>query len=100
MPSETGSLTKTEKTETIGEENVTYYEYSRSVAPDGADKDAIFYTDFACLVKKGDDAKREYANYEIQLTVRLNGSTNNERTSYIIYTNAKIDHTMIDESAS
>lgn len=60
----------------------------------------MFYTDFACLVKKGADSKKEYANYKIQLTVRLNGSTNNERTSYIIYTNAKIDPTMIDEAAS
>ena len=97
---ETGNLTKTEHTKTVGAESVTYYEYSRNVAPNGADKDAMFYTDFACLVKKGDDSKKEYANYKIQLTVRLNGSTNNERTSYIIYTNAKIDPTMIDEVAS
>ncbi|WP_303789183.1 hypothetical protein [Ruminococcus flavefaciens] len=97
---ETGNLTKTEHTKTVGAESVTYYEYSRNVDPNGADKDAMFYTDFACLVKKGDDSKKEYANYKIQLTVRLNGSTNNERTSYIIYTNAKIDPTMIDEVAS
>lgn len=97
---ETGNLSKTEHTKTVGAESVTYYEYSRNVAPDGADKDAMFYTDFACLVKKGDGSKKEYANYKIQLTVRLNGSTNNERTSYIIYTNAKIDPTMIDEAAS
>ena len=97
---ETGNLTKTEHTKTVGTESVTYYEYSRNVDPNGADKDAMFYTDFACLVKKGDDSKKEYANYKIQLTVRLNGSTNNERASYIIYTNAKIDPTMIDEAAS
>lgn len=97
---ETGNMTKTERTKTVGEDTVTYYEYSRSVDQDGADKDAMFYTDFACLVKKGDDSKKEYANYKIQLTVRLNGSTNNERTMYIIYTNAKIDPMMIDEVAS
>ena len=97
---ETGNLTKTEHTKTVSGKSVTYYEYSRDVNPNGADKDAMFYTDFACLVKKGDDSKKEYANYKIQLTVRLNGSTNNERTSYIIYTNAKIDPTMIDEVAS
>ena len=100
IDTETENLTKTERTKTVGEDTVTYYEYSRSVDPDGADKDAMFYTDFACLVKKGDDSKKEYANYKIQLTVRLNGSTNNERTMYIIYTNAKIDPTMIDEVAS
>ena len=97
---ETGTLTKTQHTKTVSGESVTYYEYSRNVAPNGADKDAMFYTDFACLVKKGDASKKEYANYKIQLTVRLNGSTNNERTSYIIYTNAKIDPTMIDELTS
>ena len=75
--------------------------YTRSLDHNGIDKDAIFYTDFVCTVLKGDDfTKKEYANYKIQLTVHLNGSANNERTSYIIYTNAKIDPTMIEEKVS
>ena len=60
--------------------------------------DAIFFTDFSCnILKDNEFAKKEYANYKLQLTVRLNGSSNNERTSYIIYTNAKIDPSMIEE---
>ncbi len=46
---ETGNLTKTEHTKNVGTESVTYYEYSRNVDPNGADKDAMFYTDFARL---------------------------------------------------
>ena len=101
IPTGTGSLTQETKTKSVGGNTVTYYEYSRNIDHDGIDKDAIFYTDFACNVLKGTAfTKKEYANYKIQLTVRLEGSTNNERTSYIIYTNAKIDPTMIDEIAS
>lgn len=101
IPTGTGSLTQATKTKSAGGNTVTYYEYSRAVDLNGIDKDAIFYTDFACNVLKGTAfSKKEYANYKIQLTVHLEGSANNERTSYIIYTNAKIDPSMIDEIAS
>lgn len=81
-----------------GGETVTRYVYSRELRLDDIDKDAIFFTDFSCnILKDSDFAKKEYANYKLQLTVRLNGSSNNEKTSYIIYTNAKIDPSMIEE---
>ena len=101
IPAGTGSLTKSEKSKSVDDNDLTYYEYSRAIDHDGVDKDAIFYTDFACDVLKGTSfTKKEYANYKIQLTVHLEGAANNERTSYIIYTNAKIDPTMIDEIVS
>ena len=101
IPTGTGSLTKSEKSKSVDDNDLTYYEYSRAIDHDGVDKDAIFYTDFACDVLKGTSfTKKEYANYKIQLTVHLEGAANNERTSYIIYTNAKIDPTMIDEIVS
>lgn len=81
-----------------GGETVTRYVYTRELRLDDIDKDAIFFTDFSCnILKDNEFAKKEYANYKLQLTVRLNGSSNNERTSYIIYTNAKIDPSMIEE---
>jgi len=107
IPSGEGGLLKTEKTKTVtktvnGEdltENLTYYVFTRNLKMNDIDKDALFYTDFTCNVLKDESfSQKEYANYKIQLTVHLNGSTNNERTSYIIYTHAKIDPTMIEEN--
>lgn len=103
IPSEENNLTERveEVTWTDADGNdvsVNRYVYTRDLDLDGIDKDAVFFTDFTCNVLK-DEAftKKEYANYKIQLTVHLNGSSNNERTSYIIYTNAKIDPSMIEE---
>lgn len=87
-----------EEVSTTGGETVKRYVYSRELRLDDIDKDAIFFTDFSCnILKDSDFAKKEYGNYKLQLTVRLNGSSNNEKTSYIIYTNAKIDPSMIEE---
>lgn len=93
----TDGFTTEEKTKEVDGQTVKYYVYKRDLDHTGIDKDAIFYTDFVCTVLKGELSKREYANYKIQLTVHLNGSANSERTSYIVYTNAKIDPTMIEE---
>ena len=75
------------------------YIYTRNLNWEGLDKDAIFYADFSCKVLKDEDfAKKEYANYKILLSVELVGAENNAKSSYIIYTNAKIDPAMIDNS--
>ena len=42
---------------------------------------------------------REYANYKIYMTVELTGATNTWKDSYIIYTNAKFDPSVIDEAS-
>ena len=77
------------------------YIYMRNLNWEGLDKDAIFYADFSCKVLK-DEAftKKEYANYKILLSVELVGAENNAKSSYIIYTNAKIDPAMVDNSGT
>ena len=73
------------------------YIYTRNLNWEELDKDAVFYADFSCNVLKDEVfAKKEYANYKIMLSVELLGAENNAKTSYIIYTNAKINPAMID----
>ncbi len=61
------------------------------------DLDKMFDVDFSCNVLTGDANHNEYANYKIQLTAELVGATNSWKDSFIIYTNAKFDPSVIDE---
>lgn len=58
----------------------------------------MFEVDFSCTVHTGDAAHNEYANYKTVLTADLNGATNAWKESYIVYTNAKFDPSVIDET--
>lgn len=60
------------------------------------DLDRMFEVDFSCSVLTGDNAHHEYANYKVYLTANLIGSSNAWKDSYIIYTNAKFDPSVID----
>ena len=103
VPETEENLSMEEQEITLGDgTKVKKYVYTRNLKRDnetvtGIDADAMFFADFRCKVLKDEEyAKKDYANYKIRLTVRLHGSSNNERTSSIIYTNAKIDPTMIE----
>ena len=61
------------------------------------DLDKMFDIDFSCNVLTGDSTHNEYANYKIRLTAELVGSSNSWKDSYLIYTNAKFDPSVIDE---
>ncbi|MGN0421027.1 MAG: hypothetical protein ACI4E4_11370 [Acetatifactor sp.] len=61
------------------------------------DLDKMFDVDFSCNVLTGDANHNEYANYKIQLTAELVGASNSWKDSFIIYTNAKFDPSVIDE---
>lgn len=61
------------------------------------DLDKMFEVDFSCTVLTGDAAHNEYANYKIVLTADLEGATNAWKDSYLVYTNAKFDPSVIDE---
>lgn len=61
------------------------------------DLDKVFDADFSCNVLTGDSEHNEYANYKIMLTAELVGASNSWKDSYIIYTNAKFDPSVIDE---
>lgn len=62
------------------------------------DLDRMFEVDFSCTVLTGDAAHNEYANYKIYLTANLIGASNAWKDAYLIYTNAKFDPSVIDES--
>ena len=62
-----------------------------------ADLDKMFDVDFSCNVLTGDAGHNEYANYKIRLTAELDGASNSWKDSFIIYTNAKFDPSVIDE---
>ncbi|MCR5478817.1 MAG: hypothetical protein K6F27_03015, partial [Ruminococcus sp.] len=61
------------------------------------DNEKMFEAAFSCNVLTGDTAHNEYANYRIVLTAQLIGSSNSTKEAYLVYTNAKIDPTVIDE---
>ena len=61
------------------------------------DLDKMFDVNFSCNVLTGDANHNEYANYKIQLTAELVGASNSWKDSFIIYTNAKFDPSVIDE---
>lgn len=61
------------------------------------DLDKMFEVDFSCTVLTGDSTHNEYANYKIVLTADLDGASNAWKDSYLIYTNAKFDPSVIDE---
>ena len=58
----------------------------------------MFEAEFSCDVLTGDSTHNEYANYKIVLTAQLLGAKNSKNHDYIIYTNAKIDPSVIDET--
>ena len=60
-----------------------------------ADLDKLFEVDFGCDVITG-EGFAEYANYKIMLTAELYGAKNSYKESYIVYTNAKFDPSVID----
>ena len=59
----------------------------------------MFEATFSCNVLTGDAAHNEYANYKIQLTAQLIGASNSWKDAYLVYTNAKIDPSVIDETS-
>ena len=61
------------------------------------DLDKMFEVDFSCTVLTGDSTHNEYANYKVVLTADLVGATNAWKDSYLVYTNAKFDPSVIDE---
>ena len=62
------------------------------------DLDKMFEVDFSCTVLTGDSTHNEYANYKVVLTADLEGATNAWKDSYLVYTNAKFDPSVIDEN--
>jgi hypothetical protein len=74
------------------------YVYTGEIHHDSQqDLDKMFEVDFDCIVLTGDADHNEYANYKIILTADLDGATNAWKDSYLIYTNAKFDPSVIDE---
>lgn len=63
------------------------------------DNEKMFEATFSCNVLTGDAAHNEYANYKIQLTAQLIGASNSWKDAYLVYTNAKIDPSVIDETS-
>lgn len=61
------------------------------------DLDKMFEVDFECKVLTGDAVHNEYANYKIVLTADPDGANNASKDSYLIYTDAKFDPSVIDE---
>ncbi|SDB40187.1 hypothetical protein SAMN02910317_01996 [Ruminococcaceae bacterium FB2012] len=92
------NLTRQVITVTDNGNSIQKYVYSRPLYLDGIDKDAIFTTNFGCeILKDSAFLKKEYANYRIQLTVELlGGPSNSQASQYIVYTNAKLDPTVVE----
>ena len=91
-------LTDSEVTLTADTTDSKAYKYSGPIDHGNTkDSDKMFEADFSCKVITGDSGKREYANYRINLEAELTGATNTWKESYIIYTNAKFDPSVIDE---
>lgn len=75
------------------------YVYTGDINHNSAlDKDKMFEATFNCNVLTGDTTHNEYANYKIYITAQLIGSTNTWKDAYLIYTNAKFDPSVIDET--
>ena len=92
------TLTDSEVTLTADTTDSKAYKYSGPIDHGNTkDSDKMFEADFSCKVITGDSGKREYANYRINLEAELTGATNTWKESYIIYTNAKFDPSVIDE---
>lgn len=93
------TLTDSEVTLTKDMSNSTLAKYVYVGAIDHTnlkDQDKMFEADFSCNVITGDTGNREYANYKINMEVELIGASNTWKDSYIIYTNAKFDPSVID----
>lgn len=75
--------------------NASKYVYTGNIDHENPDdKDKMFKADFSCNVLT---SKKDYANYKIQMEVELIGPSNTYKKSYIIYTYAKFDPSVIDE---
>ena len=91
------SLTDSEVTLTADTTDPKEYVFTGPIIhEDSKDQDKMFEANFSCNVITGDTGNREYANYKIYMTAELTGSTNTWKDSYIIYTNAKFDPSVID----
>ncbi len=92
------SLTDSEVTLTPDTSNPQLYKYTGDISHrNPKDQDKMFEADFSANVITGDTGNREYANYKIYMTVELTGASNTWKDSFIIYTNAKFDPSVIDE---
>ena len=79
--------------------NTDKYVYTGTIDHDNAlDNDKMFEATFSCNVLTGDATHNEYANYKIYITATLENASNSWKDAYLIYTNAKIDPTVIDET--
>ena len=93
------SLTDDEVVLTADRTNPSEYVFKGSIDHNQQiDLDKVFDVDFSCNVLTGDPEHNEYANYKIGLTAELVGATNSWKDSYLIYTNAKFDPSVIDET--
>lgn len=91
------SLTDSEVTLTADTTDPKEYVFTGPIIHEASkDQDKMFEANFSCNVITGDTGNREYANYKIYMTAELTGSTNTWKDSYIIYTNAKFDPSVID----
>lgn len=91
------SLTDDEVALTADRSNKSEYVFSgRIVHGTQADLDKMFDVDFSCDVLTGDADHNEYANYKIRLTAELVNTSSSWKDSYLIYTNAKFDPSVID----
>ena len=92
------TLTDSEVTLTPNLTDSKAYKYSGPIDHGNTkDSDKMFEADFSCKVITGDSGNREYANYRINLEAELTNASNTWKESYIIYTNAKFDPSVIDE---
>ncbi len=93
------NLTDSEVTLTPDRTNPQEYVYTGTIDHgNDLDLDKMFEVNFSCNVLTGDNTHNEYANYKIKLTANLIGSSNAYKESFLIYTNAKIDPTVIPEA--
>ena len=92
------TLTDSEVTLTPDTSDRQQYQYVGPISHGNQkDQDKMFEADFSCKVITGDSGNREYANYKIYMTVELSDASNTWKDSYIVYTNAKFDPSVIDE---
>ena len=94
------SMTDTKVTLSADRSDDSRYVYTGDIDHDNPlDNEKMFEATFSCNVLTGDADHNEYANYKIQLTAQLIGASNSWKDAYLVYTNAKIDPSVIDETS-
>ncbi|MCR4794882.1 MAG: hypothetical protein K5898_06905 [Ruminococcus sp.] len=94
------SMTDTKVTLSADRSDDSRYVYTGDIDHDNPlDIEKMFEATFSCNVLTGDADHNEYANYKIQLTAQLIGASNSCKDAYLVYTNAKIDPSVIDETS-